>query len=516
LRPAFALAAAWLTTAGHTASFREMNAARGWVTAEGYTLHSIYLLAITLTLLAAPRLARSTGSYALVVSGLTMLAAGSIVNGVLLHAPRGVLELGRVIAGIGAGLVIRSAPRILPVGQQDRVAWAGIVLPATGPVVIALAVEWSPWWSWQGGFLFEVVLALLSLALVISMADPPDLDRNPLPGPVERLGYLPAAVVAALAIWYVMHWGHLHGWLEGADITAAVIIGSVALCLVLWNVWPVLDAGTLREGLPRLGLMTYGGFVQYFNSSDMGLYGGLLLNFSPFMRSWLIWSLPLGSAAALGLGRIVWRRGSPGYAGAALGLLVLAGGMGLSHRNTMNWPFWSILNTVEFNWFAAPQHWQLALPRFLMGFGSGMVLLAMTTHACSNPLREARIRPLLQVAQFAGGTLSIGALVTVLLAVHQLEYSYVADRGYIQAVEGGDRNSRLAAYVASAGAGTGAAARQAEALQFRAVNFEADNLVFADIYGGFLVASLVLALLCGAFSMLRYLSSPSSSPAERM
>ena len=83
LRPAFALAAVWLTTAGHTASFREMNAARGWVTAEGYSLHSIYLLAITLTLLAAPRLARWSGSYPLVVAGLTMLGAGSLVNGVL-------------------------------------------------------------------------------------------------------------------------------------------------------------------------------------------------------------------------------------------------------------------------------------------------------------------------------------------------------------------------------------------------------------------------------------------------
>ena len=58
LRPAFALAAVWLTTAGHTASFREMTAARGWVTAESYSLHSIFLLAITLTLLVA-RLAHS-------------------------------------------------------------------------------------------------------------------------------------------------------------------------------------------------------------------------------------------------------------------------------------------------------------------------------------------------------------------------------------------------------------------------------------------------------------------------
>ena len=514
LRPAFALAAVWLTTAGHTASFREMDAARGWVTAEGYSLHSIYLLAITLTLLAAPRLARWSGSYPLVVAGLTMLGAGSIVNGVLLHAPPELLVLGRVLAGIGAGLVIRSAPRILPAGQEGRVAWAGIVLPAAGPVVIALAVEWSPWWSWQGGFLFEVVLALLSLALVLSIADPPDLDRDSPPGPVEPLDYLPAAVVAALSVWYVMHWGQLHGWLEGPDITAAMIVGSVALSVLLWIVWPGLDAGTLREGLPRLGLITYGGFVQYFNSLDMGVYGGLLVNFSPWMRSWLIWSLTIGSTAALALGRIVWQKRSPGFAGAALGLLVLAGGMSLSHRNTMNWPFWSLLNTVEFNWFAAPQHWQLALPRFLMGFGSGMVLLAMTTCTSPEPLREARIRPLLQVAQFAGGTLSVGVLVTVLLAAHQLQYSYVADRGFIQAVERGDRNSRLAAHVASAGAG--AAARQAEALEFRAVNYEADNLVFATIYGGFLVASLVLAVVCGVYSLLRYLSSPSSSPAERM
>jgi MFS family permease len=512
MRPAFALAAVWLTTAGHTASFREMNAARGWVTAEGYGLHSIYLMAITLTLLATPRLARRYGSYPLVVAGLAMLVAGSIVNGVLLHAPRELLLFGRMIAGIGAGLVIRSAPRILPAGQEGRVAWAGIVLPAAGPVVIALAVEWSPWWSWQGGFLFEAVLALLSLALVLSMTDPPDLDRDSPPGPVGSLGYLPVAVVAAFSVWYVMHWGQLHGWLEGPDITAAIIVGSVALGVLLWVVWPRLQLDTLREALPRLALITYGGFVQYFNSLDMGVYGGLLLNFSPWMRSWLIWSLTLGSTAALALGQIVWPKRSPGFTGAALGLLVLAGGMSLSHRNTMNWPFWSLLNTVEFNWFAAPQHWELALPRFLMGFGSGMVLLAMTTCTSPEPRREARIQPFLQVAQFAGGTLSVGALVTVLLAAHQIQYSYVADRGFIQPVERADRDSRLAAHIATAG--PGAAARQAEALEFQAVNYEADNLVFATIYGGFLVASLVLAVVCGVYSLLRYLLSRSPSPDE--
>ena len=451
LRPAFALAAVWLTTAGHTASFREMDAARGWVTAEGYSLHSIFLLAITLTLLAAPRLARWSGSYPLVVAGLTMLGAGSLVNGVLLHAPPELLAArprarrDRRGAGdpLGPAHPARrpGRPRRLG-GYRAASGRAGRHRPRRGVVpLVVLAGRLSV--RGRAGTFVARARALDRRS--------PDLDRDFPQGPVERLGYLPAAVVAALSVWYVMHWGQLHGWLEGPDITAAMIVGSVALSVLLWIVWPGLDPGTLREGLPRLGLITYGGFVQYFNSLDMGVYGGLLVNFSPWMRSWLIWSLTLGSTAALALGRIVWQKRSPGFAGAALGLLVLAGGMSLSHYNTMNWPFWSLLNTVEFNWFAAPQHWQLAPPRFLMGFGSGMVLLAMTTRTSPEPLREARIRPLLQVAQFAGGTLSVGVLVTVLLAAHQLQYSYVADRGFIQAVERGDRNSRLAAHVATAG-----------------------------------------------------------------
>ena len=50
--------------------------------------------------------------------------------------------------------------------------------------------------------------------------------------------------------------------------------------------------------------------------------------------------------------------------------------------------------------------------------------------------------------------------------------------------------------------------RRAEALEFQAVNYEADNLVFATIYGGFLVVSLVLAVVCGVYSLMRYFSSP--------
>jgi hypothetical protein len=465
LRPTFALAAVWLTTAGHTMTFREMNAARGWITAEGYSFHSIYLLAITLTLLADPTLVSRFGSYRAVLAGLVMLAIGAAVNGCLLHAPASVLELGRVIAGIGAGLVIRAAPRIHSPNWTSQVAWAGILLPPAGPVVIAGAVHASGWASWQGGFFFEGALALFALALVLSIADPLEPDSQP----IQSVAYLAPLSIGVLAVWYVMHWGQLHGWLEGPDILAALILMAVAFTSALLIVWPNVDAGAAREGIPRLLLIAYGGFVQYFNASDIGVYGGLLINFSPWMRAWLIVSLPIGAATALAVGRIVWSGRSPGYGGATFGLIVLAGGMALSHQRTLNWPFWQLLNAVDLNWFAAPQHWQLAPPRFLMGFGSAMVLLSLTTRSSRDPRRESKIRPFVEVAQFAGGALSIGVLVTVLLAGHQLHYSYTADRGWIQAGEQADRGQRLTAALTQAGAPS--PERQSRSMLYQAVNY---------------------------------------------
>ena len=104
--------------------------------------------------------------------------------------------------------------------------------------------------------------------------------------------------------------------------------------------------------------------------------------------------------------------------------------------------------------------------------------------------------------------------VNFLLIGHQVHYSYAADRDYIQAEELAQRQAVRSEDLRRGGAAD--PEREAAALLYRFVNYEADNLVFADIYGGFLVASLVLAVLCGAFSLLRYLASRSSSPAERM
>src|SRR5437660_8980569 len=79
--PLLSVALVWLTTAGHTMNFREMSAGRGWVAAENYTLHSSYLIALGLTLLAAPRLIGPFRFRGLTLAGLALFVLGSAVNG---------------------------------------------------------------------------------------------------------------------------------------------------------------------------------------------------------------------------------------------------------------------------------------------------------------------------------------------------------------------------------------------------------------------------------------------------
>jgi hypothetical protein len=53
-----------------------------------------------------------------------------------------------------------------------------------------------------------------------------------------------------------------------------------------------------------------------------------------------------------------------------------------------------------------------------------------------------------------------------------------------------------------ASAGATAPAGPADAINYRAVHYEVDNLVFADIYAGFTVAALALAIPCGLAALI--------------
>jgi hypothetical protein len=218
--------------------------------------------------------------------------------------------------------------------------------------------------------------------------------------------------------------------------------------------------------------------------------------------------MSIGVAVALVLSLLRWRRRrlTLGLPGAVLGLSLLAGGLYLCYQRTLDWPYWQILDTIDLNWFPAPQHWQLAPGRFLMGLGVGLLILAADTLVSPDSRREEKVRPFLLVLQFFGGAIAVGVFINFLLIGHPIHYSYSADRDYIQADELADRQQRLSAALGEAGEPS--PDRAAEALLFRFVNYEAENLVFATIYTSFLVTALALAGVVFGIWVWRRLSVP--------
>lgn len=509
-RPLVALTVVWLTTAGHTMNFREMATAHGWVPAQGYSLHTAYLISIALALLAGPVLGRHLSSYGLTQGGLAILAASSFLNGYCVDAPFAVFMVGRVAAGVGAGLVINFAPRLLDRRWENPTTWASILLPVTGSAVIAAATMLFETSDWPSGFLAVGVAALVSLVALMSMPQAPEPEAA---SPKGTAMFLPCLALGSGATVYCLHWGQLHGWLESFDIVVMSSLGALALVLALLLVYPRLDFLSLKESWMRLLLFFFGGLCQFFHGTSMNIYGGLLLNFSSWQRSLLIWSLPLGVATSLVASRTVRRRRrfSFGLPGAIAGLLLLAGGMIAAHQKTVDWPYWQITNVIDLNWFQAPQHWELAPGRYLMGLGIGLFMISMDTMTSPDPEREERVRPLLLVMQFYGGGIGIAVLVNCFLIGHPIQYSYAADRDFIQAEEVAQRKAVLRDALTEAG--DPAADRKADALLFRLVNYEADNLVFAEIYAAFAAAALGLAGLCSGMLVRNWLRPPRGAEA---
>jgi hypothetical protein len=497
-RPLVALAAALITTTGHTMNLREMAVAQGWVTAEFYSLQSAYLVSLALTMMACPALGRRFSCFGLAQTGLVLVVAGSLLNGLAVWAPLSVFVTGRVVAGCGAGTVIHFSPHLLDRRWEFPATWAAILLPVVGPGVISAATMMFEVSDWHWGFLFEGIAAAVAFVVLLSMAEAPEtpLPVADAPGRPPPLAYLPPLVLALAALVYVLHWGQLHGWLESPDIVAASAACAAAGVVALWLAWPQIDWLALKENGIRLVLFSFGGASQFFHGYTMNSYGGSLVNLSSWQRALLIWPMPIGIAVSLALAQLRWRRRHLrlGLPGAFVGLLFLAGGLYLCYRRTMDWPYWEVLDTIDLNWFPAPTAWQLAPGRFLMGLGVGLFMVAADTLHSPDPKREEEVRPFLLIGQFLGGGLATGVFINFLLIGHQVHYSYAADRDYIQAEELAQRQAVRSDELRRGGAAD--PEREAEVLLYRFVNYEADNLVYATIYAAFLAASLLLAGVC--------------------
>jgi hypothetical protein len=255
----------------------------------------------------------------------------------------------------------------------------------------------------------------------------------------------------------------------------------------------VIDGEALRENGFRLVLVAFSGAVQFFHGTTMTIYSSLFVNYNVWQRSWLVWSMPLGVALALGLASLWLRRAPLGRVGALLGLLSLAAGMSLLNRVTMEWPYWLVQNSMELNWFQAPLHWEQTPGRIVTGFGLGLLMASVTNMASRRADVEIHVRQLLPVVQTISGGLAIGVLVTWLLTGHQTHYSYTAEASTIQAQEYSTRMSDMREALIRSGLTRDVADRQTLSMFSKAVHYQADNLTYAEMYGTFCESALVLA-----------------------
>lgn len=492
-RPMIALVAVLLTTGGHTMNLREMGVSQGWVAAEVYSLQSCYLVSLALAILAAPYLGLHGSYRRLTELGLMMAVAGSLLNVADTTSPLYVYLFGRAVAGAGAGLVIYFVPQLLDVSWRGAVASAVILCPVAGPGAVSLATMLDESSDWRHGFIFEGAAAAVGLIALLSMDQ---THRAPARPPRESALYLLPLTAASAALFFILHWGQLHGWLESPDVLAAAAGGAAALAWTLWLILPRLDWGLLREDWARLSLFFFGGMCQFFHGYIMNVYGGTLVNLSSWQRAWLIWPMPIGAAASLALSHVRWRGRRVavlGLPGAVVGLLTLAAGLFMSYQEMMEWPYWDVRDVMDLNWFTAPGQWELAPGRFLMGLGIGLFMTAEEAKYSPRPEREARVRPLLNVAQFYGGGLAAAILINFLIIGHKVHYSYSADRDTIQAEELSRRMDLVAGTLSESG--QPAPIRSAEVLLHRFINYEADNLVFATIYVAFFFSTMTVAAL---------------------
>lgn len=502
--PLVAAALVWLTTAGHTLNFREMAAAKGWVPAESYSLHSAYLLAIGLTLLLCPRLLGYRHSRGQALAGLGLFALGSFINGIAIHWPVEGFVLGRVLAGIGGGVILFSVPNLLEPHWETVFLWVSILLPPLGPTVIAGASFLYGWSAWEGGFLFEGFFALVCLVGIMAM---PMAERGePRVAALDwPLHYWPWLAVAVIGIWYCLHWGQLDGWYESPRALVAMAAGTLGLLWVAWLLAPATGGWEFRHNWLRFLLIAYAGSVQFFHGTTMTIYSGLFVNLDVWQRSWLVWSMPIGVALALGLAALWLRRTSLGRGAIFFGLVVLAAGMYLLHQQTMGWPYWDVQNVQDLHWYRAPLWWQLAPGRIVAGFGLGWLMASVTALASPRPAVELHVRQLFPVVQTLAGGLAIGVLVTWLMIGHQVQYSYTSENvGTFQTQELSQRLPEWQDELVQHGASPAAAGRQALALIYKGVNYQAYNQTYAEFYAGFGAVALTLAIFVALVGVWQY------------
>ena len=336
---------------------RELDAS----TADIQWMINAYSLVQSGLLLTAGSAADRYGRKKMLIAGLVLFGAGSLIAG--LAQSTGQLIAARAGMGVGGALLITTTlavvMQIFAPEEQPRAIgiWAAVNALgfATGPLLGGFMLNHF-WW----GAIFLINLPVAALALTAAIALVPE-SKNPHGDRPDLLGAL-LSTVGMAALVYAIISGPAHGWTSGRVLLTAAVAVVVLGAFAYWEnrvPYPMLDLDFFRDrrftgAVTGVVLITFGmagslflltqhlQFVLGYGPLEAGVRTAPLalaivaLNFSGLAAKW---TARLGAPLAIGLGMVLMSAGlvsiavlaAGGYAGTLLGLVLIGAGAALAN-----------------------------------------------------------------------------------------------------------------------------------------------------------------------------------------
>ncbi len=336
---------------------RELDAG----TADIQWMINAYSLVQSGLLLTAGSAADRYGRKKMLITGLVLFGAGSLIAG--LADSTGQLIAARAGMGVGGALLITTTLAVVmqiftPEEQPKAIGiWAAVNALgfATGPLLGGFMLNHF-WW----GAIFLINLPVAALALIAAVVLVPE-SKNPRGDRPDLLGAL-LSTVGMAALVYAIISGPAHGWTSGRVLLTGVVAVVVLAAFAYWEnrvPYPMLDLDFFRDrrftaAVTGVVLITFGmagslflltqhlQFVLGYGPLEAGVRTAPLalvivaLNFSGVAAKW---TARLGAPLAIGLGMVLMSAGlvsiasfaSGGYAGTLVGLMLIGAGAALAN-----------------------------------------------------------------------------------------------------------------------------------------------------------------------------------------
>ncbi|WP_455358376.1 MFS transporter [Streptomyces sp. SYSU K21746] len=333
----------------------------GASTADIQWMINAYSLVQSGLLLTAGSAADRYGRKKMLVTGLALFGAGSLVAG--LAGSTGQLIAARAGMGIGGAVLLTTtlavAMQVFTPDEHPRMigVWSAVNALgfATGPLVGGVMLDHF-WW----GAIFLVNLPVVALGLLAAVVLVPE-SKDPAGDRPDLLGAL-LSTIGMTSVVYAIISGPEHGWASGRVVLPAVVGAVVLGAFAYWESripYPMLDLHFFRNSrftgaVAGAVLITFGmggalflltqhlQFVLGYGPLEAGLRTAPLaltvvaLNFTGIAARW---TKRLGMPVSIALGMALLSAGlaavavlsSGGYGGALLGLVLMGVGCAVAN-----------------------------------------------------------------------------------------------------------------------------------------------------------------------------------------